>query len=462
VALTAELTENLFALPPTPAGRRRKMRNLVAIILASLLVAAGITWVVVTIVQPPCGSGLSWIGGECIGTTDGSFPFNPGDGEFTKADNDILAQNKQVVASGNNYVTVALLSSMTWTATSALSRSKIIHQIEGAYVALHRVNVDHVTGDTPSIELLLANEGLNEAHYGTVVSQLMGMTGGNHPLDAVIGLGISSGATLQGGKGVAGVLMVGSNLTGDALDNTDIPGFSRASTSNQADVIALAQYMAAQPSLQKTMLAHAENTQPGSDPNQTDLYTSSLNQDFLAQLNQYAVAASEPFDPRDPSNSFSNIARDLCTTHNPPTTVLYAGRDPDLPAFSHDLALRPCVSDPITVFTGTDASGITSDTTDPATHQVDADLAAGHITMVCPAWAAPQNWATNTTSAPPGFAGFKTRFESDFTANGDYGTTLDDAYAIMMHDALLTASKAIHLATLPPVTIPTPTQVLGE
>jgi hypothetical protein len=142
--------------------------------------------------------------------------------------------------------------------------------------------------------------------------------------------------------------------------------------------------------------------------------------------------------------------------------VLYAGRDPDLPAFSHDLALRPCVSDPSPYSPAPTHPASPRTLPIPATHQVDADLAAGHITMICPAWAAPQNWATNTTSAPPGFAGFKTRFGSDFTANGDYGTTLDDAYAIMMHDALLTASKAIHLATLPPVTIPTPTQVLGE
>jgi len=460
VALTAESTKNLFALPPTPAGRRRRVRNLAITILVPLLVAAGVTWIVVTVVSS-CGSGMASIGDECIGTTDGSFPFNPGDAAFSKAENDILAQNRQVVATAKYYVRVALLSSMTWTATSALSRSKIIHQIEGADVALRRVN-EGVTGDTPSIELLLANEGLNEDHYGPVVSQMMGMTGGDHPLDAVIGLGISKGATLQGGKNLAGVLMVGSNLTGDILDNTHIPGFSRVSTSNQDDVTALAQYMATQPGLQKTMLVHAVNPPPGSDPNQADLYTSSLEQDFHDRLGQYTVAASEPFDPNDPSNSFSNIARDLCTTHNPPTTVLYAGREPDLPTFIRDLAQRPCVSDPVTVLVGTDASNVTSNADDPATHQVNADLATGHINVICPAWAAPQNWAADPRSAPAGFAGFKTRFASDFTANGDYGTALDDGYAIMTHDAVLTASKAIRLATLPPVTIPTPAQTLGE
>lgn len=302
--------------------------------------------------------------------------------------------------------------------------------VAGAYVALQHVDEKAFTGDEPQIELLLANEGLGEAHYQQVVGQLAGMTTGDHPLDAVVGMGISSGATLLGAQDLskAGLLMVGSNVTGDDLNDQRIQHFSRVSAPNSDDIAVLAQYLRTRPDLRKTMLVHAGNTPAGGDPTQLDLYTASLAQDFKTELGRYATTPDEPFDPTDTGNSFAVIATNLCTTHNQPTTILYGGREPDLPKFIHDLAQRPCAGTPITLAVGIDASDLTSQD-NPSTTQVDQDLQAGHITVLCPAWAAPQNWAQNMKTAPQGFAAFVTGYAAAFAPDGRFGAALDDAYA---------------------------------
>lgn len=463
MALIDTTDDNLFALPPTVAGRRRRLRNrITGIGLVLVLIAGAVIVVRNWLDNPSCAQDVASINGECIGVTAGDFPFNPSDPQFSAAEDRIWQLNQQVVASGRPYVTVALLTSLTWTGISDLSRSKIIHQVQGAAVALDRVNNKAVTGDAPLVELLLANEGTNEDHYPDVVRQLAGMTTVDHPLDAVIGLGVSKGATLTGATelSAAGIPLVASNITADGFDSSRVPGFSRTSTPNSDDVAAIAAYLATQPDPPRTMLVHAT---PRTGDN-TDYYTSTLAKDFHDQLDRYAVAPAEPFDPTEPGNSFSVIATNLCTHTNTPNTVLYAGREPDLPTFVHDLAQRSCASTPITVVAGTDSCALVSDPDDPQqTSQIRADLTTGKITVLCPAWAAPQNWtASGGTDQPAGFSAFEAEFIHLFTANQNFGTELDDGYAIMTHDALLTAAKAIRLATAAPVTVPTPSQVLSN
>jgi hypothetical protein len=461
MALIDDTEDTTFTLPPTVAGRRRRVRKWAASAAVLVLIAAGVYWI--SSRHPSCAPGVARIDGQCIGVTAGDFAFNPDDAQFSAAENRIRELNEQVMAGGRPYVTVALLTSLTWTDTSALSRSKIIHQLQGAAVALDRVNNKAVTGRVPQIELLLANEGTDEQHYAAVVAQLAGMTRGDHPLDAVIGMGVSSGRTKEGATQLskAGVLMVGSNITGDGLDASQVPGLSRVSTPNNDDVAAIAGYLETQPDLHKTMLVYAApSTQPTDD---ADYYTSTLFQDFQRQLDKYATVSPEPFDPK--TNSFSVIATNLCTSVNPPNVVLYAGRQPDLPQFLHDLSQRVCNRTPLTVVTGTDASALLSASDNPQqTEQIRADLVNGRITVLCPAWVAPRNWAApgGSGSAPPGFSDFLADFEGTFATGGPPGTELDDGYAIMTHDALLTAAKAIRLAAQPPVSVPTPRQVLSS
>jgi hypothetical protein len=463
MALIDDTKDGLFTLPPTLAGRRRKVRNRLITAGAVLVLIAGLVRVLTWPHDSSCAPGIASINGECIGVTAGDFAFNPGDARFSAAEDRIRQLNEHVTASGRPYVTTALLTSLTWTSTSALSRSKIVHQLEGAAVALDRVNNKAVTGNAPLIELLLANEGTDEDHNDAVVRQLTGMTGGDHPLDAVIGMGVSSGATVAGATELskAGVLMVASNVTGDDLDSARIPGFGRVSTPNRDDVAAIAAYLATRPDLHRTMLVHAVSR----TGDNADYYTSSLAADFQNQLGNYATVLSEPFDVTALGNSFNVIATNLCTSHNPPNVVLYAGREPDLPAFIQDLAQRVCNSTPITLVVGTDSCALASDSDDPQqASQVRTEMARGKITVLCPAWVAPQDWAASAsaTNVPAGFSDFVTEFDSLFAANGNFGTQLDDGYAIMTHDALLTAAKAIRLATQPPVEVPTSAQVLSN
>lgn len=459
MAMTSPVRDGLFSLPPTVAGRWRRRRKWLYCIGGMLVLI--IVWIGGPIIWP-CTECVTRIDGEDIGVSAGGFPFNPGDHRFSAAEDRIQQLNQQVEESGRPYVNVALLTPLTWTATSELSRTKIIHQVEGAAVALDRVNNEAVTGRSPLIKLQLANEGIDEGHYGEVVQQLIGMRAGPHPLDAVIGLGVSKGATMTGAKELskAGIPLIASNLTGDPLDSSDIPGLSRVSPSNSDDVAALATYLARRPEPPATMLVHAVQK----DGDKADFYTSTLTEDFRRQMNRYKVAPDEPFDSKVLGNSFSVISTNLCTSKNPPNSVLYAGREPDLPLFIHDLAQRPCADMPITLVAGADSCALLSGANGPAqTKQISADMVAGKVTVLCPAWAAPQNWASGKhIGRPAGFSAFAKDFQDMFTMKQNFGAELDDGYAIMPHDALLTAAKAIRLSTTPSMSVPTPAQVLSN
>jgi hypothetical protein len=458
VALTHNTDDRLFVLPATIGGRRRRLRNRIAGIGVVVLVAGGIvTWQLLG--QPMCGPGVARIGGQCIGVTAGDFAFNPGDPQFSAAENRIRRLNDQVTASGEPYATVALLSPMTWSATSDMSRVKVIHELQGAAIALADVDDRHLVGDAPQVELLLANEGTDEEQYSRVIGQLTGLTTGDHPLDAVIGLGVSKGATRSGAKLLsdAGLLMVGSNLTGDGLDSSQVPGLSRVSTPNSDDVTAVARYLTSLRTRPKTMLVYAQQRKGDN----TDYYTSTLADDFRHQMGQYTVVPEELFDPTEVANSFSVISTNLCTSGNPPNTVLYAGREPDLPTFIRDLAGRPCQGRPITLAAGDDSCSLISDSDDQRQeNQIRTELRTGRITVVCPAWAAPESWVAAPSTAPATFGRFAADYENQFTAGQGFGTELDDGYAIMTHDALLTAAKAITLATVR--SVPAPALVLGN
>lgn len=456
--------DRLFSLPPTVAGRRRMWLIRICGIGGIVILIAGsiVTWKFL-VSDPSCAEGVARIDGECIGVSAGDFQFNRGDTRFSAAEERIRQLNRKVEKSGQPYVTVALLTSLTWTAKSDLSRAKIIHQVEGAAVALDRVNNEAVTGHSPQIELKLANEGTNEDHYGTVVQQLIGMRTGRHPLDAVIGLGVSKGATKAGAKKLsdAGIPLVASNLTGDGLDSSQVPGLSRVSPPNSDDVAAIAAYIKSLPERPATMLVHA--VQKKGD--RADYYTSTLTDDFKQRMGGYQVAPAEPFDPTEIGNSFGDISTNLCTHNNEPDTVLYAGREPDLPEFIGDLAQRTCADEPITLVAGTDSCSLLSGSDNP--ERITSDMAKGHVTVLCPAWAAPRNWAASKSDKyradpPAGFSAFANDYQAVFTAKRDFGTELDDGYAIMTHDALLTAAKEIRLSAGRPVKVPKPAQVLGS
>jgi hypothetical protein len=168
--------------------------------------------------------------GECVGTTDGTFLFDPGstqaDRGITRAERDIATENEKVVRQGH-YVTVALLTPLTWSSLSSVTLARIQDELEGAYAAQYNANVRQAVN--PQIRLVLANEGSLEQGWSPVVSQLKQLTAPPSRLVGVIGMGLSVTQTVAGAQALsaAGIPMVGSVFTADTLDWQHIPGLAR-------------------------------------------------------------------------------------------------------------------------------------------------------------------------------------------------------------------------------------------
>jgi hypothetical protein len=410
-----------------------------------------------------CGAGVVSLGGECVGVdTDGRAKF---DALLAPAQACIQAENDWVQKQGKAYVTIAFLGPLTSTTTQSLTTGRVPHELEGACTAQHRVNQDSWLGDHPLVQLVLANEGSNEGRWREVVDQLEGMTGGLHPLVAVIGLGLSQDETVLGAKSLSDhhIPMVGDVITADGLDSSGaglvlggkpvgpIPGLTRVAPTTSDELAASASYVQQRTSLRTAIMV--------TDTNTGDRYTQSLADAFRhGQLASYLAAGGNVEDPFDGSpgtagvgNDFTTISNNLCGG-KPPDMVFYAGRELHLPAFLTDLSRRTCRTDPITVVTGSDAAALTLDPT------VRSVLGGAPISVLYTALADPTELDSPVNPSRAQY----TDFESSFGRLGFAATDVTDGWGIMAHDAMATATIAIRHATGSPRKLPSTTQVRDQ
>lgn len=424
----------IFA-PPRP--RRVIIRARLTRTALGALAAVIAAVVVVVVVHRPSGPALCVPSapplqiindhGECVGSTDGSFSFDPGrtqaDRGIAQAERDIAAQNAKVVRKGH-YVTVALLTPLTWSPASAVTLTRIQDELDGAYAAQYDANVNQAV--SPQIRLVLANEGSLEQAWSPVVSQLKQMTAAPNRLVAVIGMGVSVTATVDGAKALskAGIPMVGSVITGDALNWQHIPGLASVAPSNSQEVAALVSYLRANGGLSHAFLV--------SDSEASDLYTASLRQDFATAFGA-RVLGDEPYGPGPQiGNQFNLIADNICGIPGPPPLVIYAGREVVLGRFIHQLQGSPdCDSKKITVMTGSDASAISPGLTAAQPGQAQQPGPA----QVSVRYAALINSGDVTPS-------FQRLFTGMFGSDG-----LHDSWMLETYDALAATARAVGLAT---------------
>jgi hypothetical protein len=448
-------------------GPDHRPRN-VGLALAAIVVVAAAGIATNVALQPPglvaCATGIVRLDGDCVGVTDGSYPFDPSDRALVAAERCVLDENKYVADQRQRTashpsavtVTVAFLGPLT---STGLTTGRVPHQLEGACTAQHRVNRDGLAGSSPLIRLVLANEGRNEGQWQRVVGQIEGMQYGPDHLVAVVGLGLSQKETVLAAKMLsrAGIPMVGDVITADGLDTQGtgllldgkpvgkIPGLTRVTPSVGTEVTALGDY------LRRGAFSSAILV---TDRNGNDLYSSDLASDFRAQLASLLPAGSggdEPFDGPHEKNEFDQIARNLCGD-KPPDLVLYAGREQYLPDFLKYLSQRECQADKITVVTGSDASALTQD------RNVPGYLKAAPITVLYAVLTDPMALDSAANPFQLQFRSFRTAFQDRQFAVGD----LDDGWAIMSHDALLTATRAIRNAAGQTDVAPNAGSVLGQ
>jgi hypothetical protein len=363
--------------------RRRRRRGLIAAGLA-VVVALG-SWLAVSALTPGsgCGTGMSAYQGECVGVNaDGTARLDP---SLAGIENDIAGQDSQVTADDHgDYLSVALLTSLTTGAGSDVTLARIRQELEGAYAAQQSWNKQ---GFRPAINLLLTNEGSSQQAWTQVVGELKSLPSADH-LVAVVGVGLSNTATVRAAQAMAAwpdpIPMVGSVDTADGLNSDGLPpslaalvgqqfgghlpGLFRVAPTTGDEVTLLKQYLTSHPAIvSRKQLARAIVVY---DTSSSDLYTATLRIDFQAAFGPYL---HERYDA-DPStqaivNQFNNIAGVVCPQGSTAVLplVLYAGRESTFPTFINQLRqLQSCpAGSRITVITGADAEGLPVSSTAP-------------------------------------------------------------------------------------------------
>jgi hypothetical protein len=367
--------------------------------------------------------------------TDGSYVFNPSLAPIERA----IASENASVREQRTYATVALLTPMTASATSDVSLARIKDELAGAYAAQLAANGGDLSEDRPPIQLVLANEGTSqELAYGQVTGLLTEMRRPPANLRAVIGMGVSVEQTVLGAKilSKAGIPMIGAVTTADQLDWSNITGLARVVPDVSDQITALQRYFAAHGGLGPAVLI--------ADSNTSDLYTSDLMKDFTAAFGQDLTSQAQPFGPGlGESTELRLITSSVCSLTGIPPTVLYAGRESDLPTLISNLQGAPnCGGKQITVVTGSDAVALPASQTANQTRE-------GHVSVVYSDIANPNPKAVLApvqkvfADSPAGIA------------------SLSDPWTIATYNAMTTASIAVTDAASASSPVPLLGTVLG-
>ncbi len=427
--------DKTFEPPETRAGRSRRRRRWISLVIVVVVFAAGAVWAVIEVL-PTCGwlgSGVYRVDGQCVGVTDGGFPFHD---EFKDIE-DRIADENAWVQTQPSYVTVALLNPLTATATSVLSRDEILGQLEGAYIAQHRINRTTVAGDVlPPIKLVLANEGSTQDQWGPVVRTLVEMAHQpDNPLVAVVGMGVSICQTERAAMELSrnGIPMVGAIITAAGLEYSRINGLIRVSPDNQEYARVLDGFLKTRTEFRSAILVYDVN----SDSN-CDLFTKTLRAAVkgkmadLIKFNDLSYRGGG-LDENAGAGQFASLTPNICAAS--PDVILYAGRRGDLPGFLEALGNRVCRNTPaVVIAAGTDPTAVL--------RGQEKELRDANITVFSVARADASGWDRNRSVAPehyPEFRGFFTEFKFD-------SAHLSDDRVMTMHDAVLTAAKAVRLA----------------
>jgi ABC-type branched-subunit amino acid transport system substrate-binding protein len=434
--VTDRATDSEQITPPeTKKLVRRRWRRRIVVLVVVALVAAGAVWFGVRWTEKcgPLDSGVQEVDGDCVGVTDGSYVFHP---ELADIEGKIAAENARVRGDKRGYVSIALVDPLTPNDHSALPADAVRNRLEGAYTALRRVNADRVAGDpNPQIQLLLANEGSTDGQWGQVSDRLAELSEADaNPLVAVVGLGVSTARTMRHTQDLSedGIPMVGAVLTADNLEYDEVPGLIKTSPSNRHYVAALRDYLT-EAGLGSAIMVRDSNSDAG-----FDLYAKTLEDEFETQMKGIIKYETQQFTGKSaasdaPPSLFDNVQANICAAAGDRgVAVLYAGREIDFGDFIDSLRSRTCSQTPLNILTaGVELAKVLR----------GKDLRGAKLTVFNAATVDPLGWRDKAPGTPKYFPDFYSAFAKRFTPDD-----LADGGAIMMHDAVLTAGRAIRLA----------------
>ncbi|MFI9237545.1 hypothetical protein [Streptomyces cinnamoneus] len=427
-----------------------------ALVLVVALLAGGALWLLrPSAREDSCSPGtpeLVWRGSgaerECVGImNETAYSFDPQLRDITER---IAKENRRVrdqwekPGSGRSpvpYVKVALLTPMTTSDSSALPIEEIRTSLQGAYTAQCRANgcpglsaaaSTGIHGKRPQVQLLLASEGRKQAHWRPVVAQLAGLTGGKHPLVAVAGLGVSIPETQDAAVELSKkkIPAIGAVLT---ATNIDAERLFKVSPSNTDYARALRQHLDKLPAEQRRGYLVFDSR----DDNFVQTMRKAYDEVFADYIDKRRVSfvGSAGSNAEGVPKLFFNAVQNICLTRT--ELVFYAGRGRDLADLVRALSTRgQCGHDkPITIVTGSTGAVQQAD-------EVMGLLKDNKITILEASATDSERWIKGV-HAPSGFKPFHQSFQDLKFPDA----ALSDGYAIMHHDAVLTAVWATRIVT---------------
>ncbi|MBM9507770.1 ABC transporter substrate-binding protein [Actinacidiphila acididurans] len=392
------------------------------------------------------------VNGECVGFTDGSYPFNS---KLAPIERAVQQENHNVVKDHpDNYVSVVLLLPISADKGSILSMTNAMEQIKGAYTAQHYANNANVEGNSPYIQLLIGSDGYQANGWRTAVSAIENAT--DQYIAAVTGLGLSLKPTQLAVNDLTrhDIPVFGATITSDTYDN--IKNFVRVSPSNRDNMAVALSYV------QKVGYTRAVLVE---DDNTGDSYDATLVTGFrnFNKIPGHQIVGTEPYntEKRDQAvdtatrtkaeaqveNRISQMTGDICLEQQPKAVVLFAGRGQDLGVLVHALS-NTCLDKQIEIISGDDVTNL------PNSPQLQKDL-SGHVTVDYAGVAHPDEWSAaddpqhkqDIQDGRSGFATFIGQYQSLFHETST--TALSDGNTMMAYDATLTAISAVRLANQP-------------
>jgi ABC-type branched-subunit amino acid transport system substrate-binding protein len=309
--------------------------------------------------------------GACVGWTFGSVVFD----ERLKSVQDLIkTQNDTVVASGEEYVTVAYVGELS-VADPVGDRNRLAG-VHGELVGLaHRQrshNGDHEQGDYPPIRLMLVNIGPGWSAAEEVAEKVAGYAADDETLLAAVGFGTSveGNTTVIRRLTEAGIPMVGSTVT---YDDVALMGGDRYSdlffpiAPSNSRIARQAAYWARHgaghgdeeggPALEPSATAVAI-----ADGSEGETYGVHLAENFMEAFTGLGgvdpVGRVLSYDSAD-GQSLQDTIREAC--EHSPELVYFAGRSDDFGRFYRSLPTEGECADGVRVLGGDDIAKYVTD-----------------------------------------------------------------------------------------------------
>ncbi len=422
-----------------------RWRALLAVLLVAGLVAVGVrVWWGVTY----CAQGITKADDGCVGISDGSHGavFGTGTADALRI---IGEENARIAADPGDkeIVSIAYVVPIPPPGVEDAYATRLAGDVMGAAVAQRQANRTTTLGDRPLIRLLVVNVGDSATPAREPIDQLIEMAGpsfGEHKLMAVAvsGKSLDPLTELIEAMVTAEVPVIVSHLTAEQITSTPTPpdtSLARVAPTTADEAAALAAYL--RPTTGRALIVQ--------NSDQEDRYAQSLGAAFQMNYSDPGHVVLEPVETfigsvAGAANVMPSILRNIC--HQRPDVVFFAGRSPELAALVSALPARPCLDHPIRLVTGDDGASFAAAVAGGAP-ELSRGLEA-NASVAYTALAHPQAWRQSPEAFAPASAAYLTGNCPECFPTLFPGRNLDDSYAIMAYDAVMTAVTAIRSPTV--------------